>query len=461
MMRKTFAPLALMAGLALLAAACSNPQKTAREQIQRGDSQMAENKVADAVIQYRNAVRNDPMSGEARKKLGDAYLKTGNVKGALTELVRAADLLSSDIDAQIAAGKILLQTGQFEDAGGRAAKALALDPKNAEAHVLKANSSAMLKDLDTAVSELAEAISLDPERTGSYSNLGAVEAMRGRQAEAEAAFLKAIEVAPNAVDPRLAAANYYWNLGRMDEVQKNMDAALRIDPKHVAANRAMALFQIVTGHREAAETYLKAVVANTNDPQARLSLADYYVAQKRPDDAAPLLEELAKHKVSFAAATSRLAGIAYGRGERDKAHQMLDSILLKEPTNIQVLYVKGTWELAEKRPDDAFATAQAALKAAPDSVPAHQLAATVFLAQQRKDEAIDEFKEVLKLNPNVVVAQMQLARLNEAKGSADISADYARQAVKLAPQSGAARYLLVRSLIASGDVPGPNANSNR
>ncbi len=135
--------------------------------------------------------------------------------------------------------------------------------------------------------------------------------MRGRKAEAEAAFLKAIEVAPNAIEPRLAAANYYWSIGRMEEVRKDLDYALRIDPKHIVANRAMALLQMTTGHPEEAETYLKAVVANTTDPEARLSLADYYVWQKRLADATPLLEELAKHKTSFGAATSRLAGIAY------------------------------------------------------------------------------------------------------------------------------------------------------
>ncbi len=108
-MRKTHVPLVLLAVVALLATGCSNPKKAAIEQIQRGDRQMAENKLADAVIQYRNAVKSDPMSGEARKKLGEAYLKAGNGNGALSELVRAADLLPRDIEAQLAAGRILLQ----------------------------------------------------------------------------------------------------------------------------------------------------------------------------------------------------------------------------------------------------------------------------------------------------------------------------------------------------------------
>ena len=36
-------------------------------------------------VQYRSAVKKDPKLGEARLKLGTAYARTGNAKGALDE----------------------------------------------------------------------------------------------------------------------------------------------------------------------------------------------------------------------------------------------------------------------------------------------------------------------------------------------------------------------------------------
>src|SRR5690606_27000490 len=126
-----------------------------------------------------------------------------------------------------------------EDAEARADKAIALDPKNVEAHIIKAQSLAGLKDLDGAVSQLEEAVALDPGRDVSYTNLGAVEAMRGRHQQAEAALLKAIDVAPDNINPRLAIANYYWASARRVDAEEALTEALRIDPKHLGANRAM------------------------------------------------------------------------------------------------------------------------------------------------------------------------------------------------------------------------------
>ncbi len=280
-------------------------------------------------------------TGEARKKLGLAQLKAGNAKAALNQLVRAADLLPEDAEAQIAAGNILLRARQFEDAGARADRALAKDPKNVNAHILKANAAAGLKDLDGAITELEEAISLDPTNTASYANLGAIEASRGRHKEAEGIFLKAIEVAPKSVEPRLAIANYYWAVGRGADAEGALKAVLGIDAKNVAANRALGMFQLVSGNHQAAEAHFKAVVDNTTDPGPRLMLADFYVMRKRPQEATALLEELAKQPAAFADATARLAGLAYIAGDKPKAHAMIDSVIAKQPANIRMLYAKG------------------------------------------------------------------------------------------------------------------------
>ncbi len=448
---KSFAPMVVLALLTALAG-CSSPQDTAQKYVRRGDQYLSENKVPEAILQYRNAVQEDPNSGEARKKLAAVYARVGNTRSALAESVRAADLLPDDADAQLSAGKLLLATRQFEDAGARADKVLARDPRNVSAHVLKANALAGLRDLDAAVTELEEAISLDRERTTTYANLGALEAARGRHNEAEAAYLKAIEVAPDTVGPRLAMANYYWASGRMKETEENLQAALRIDAGDIAANRAMAMLHVVTGNPAAAESHLKAVVAKSPEAGARLALADFYLALNRPDEATPLLDDVTKRPESFAAATSRLAAIAYGKGEREKAFAMLESVLVKEAKNVQVMFVKGSWQLTEGRTGEAQKTAEAALKAAPESVHAHQLAANVYAARGQVEEAIAEFQEVVKLNPKAVGAQLQLAKLHEIRGGHQQARQHAQDAVKLAPRSGAARYALVRSLIAAGEL---------
>ena len=191
MMRKRLAPVALLTALVLVGTACSDPKGAALEHVKRGDQYMAENKPAEAILQFRNAVDKDPQLGEARKKLGLAQLRRGNGKAALNQLVRAADLMPEDSEVQIAAGSLLLMAQQFEDAGARADKVLAQDPQNVNAHLLKANASAGLRDLDAAVQQIEEAVALDPQRPASYASLAAMEAARGRHEPATGSTLGA------------------------------------------------------------------------------------------------------------------------------------------------------------------------------------------------------------------------------------------------------------------------------
>ena len=55
------------------AVACTgDPQQASQRYVASGDAYLAEVKLAEAIIEYRNAVQQDPLSFEARNKLGEA-----------------------------------------------------------------------------------------------------------------------------------------------------------------------------------------------------------------------------------------------------------------------------------------------------------------------------------------------------------------------------------------------------
>src|SRR5512147_2257908 len=116
--------------LAIALACGTDPDVAKREYVKSGDSYAARNALADASLQYRNAIALDPNFGEARFKLAETYAKLGDIAGASREYVRAADLLPADGQAQLRAGQVLLRFRKFEDAKARADRALALAPKS-------------------------------------------------------------------------------------------------------------------------------------------------------------------------------------------------------------------------------------------------------------------------------------------------------------------------------------------
>ena len=94
-----------------LSACKSDPQATARAHFTKGEQQLAHKKVDEAIIEYRRAIQADPRLGQARLRLADAYVQTGDGANALREYVRAAELLPDDEDAQIKAGNFMLDGG--------------------------------------------------------------------------------------------------------------------------------------------------------------------------------------------------------------------------------------------------------------------------------------------------------------------------------------------------------------
>src|SRR5687767_9754084 len=100
----------LSAAAAVLAlSGCSQDTDVAkREAVRKGDEFVQQQKLNEAVIEYRNAIQQDSLYGEARLKLADAYSSLGDAQNAVREYIRAADLLPDRADVQLKAATVLL-----------------------------------------------------------------------------------------------------------------------------------------------------------------------------------------------------------------------------------------------------------------------------------------------------------------------------------------------------------------
>src|SRR6478672_2212597 len=115
-------PLIIVTVLVAAAACSRDPKVRSASYIKSGDARLAKGQLAEAIIEYRNAVQADPVGGEARLKLAESYGKAGDGINAAKEYVRAADLLPNRVDVQLKAGALLLVSGRYDDAKVRADK---------------------------------------------------------------------------------------------------------------------------------------------------------------------------------------------------------------------------------------------------------------------------------------------------------------------------------------------------
>ena len=91
-----------------------------------------------------------------------------------------------------------------------------------------------------------------------------MQAAAAQLAEAETAFKKAGEIAPNDSRPFAALGNFYWASSRFAEAEKAFLKAVELDPKNKLANRTLASFYMVTRRPQDAERFLRAVAAEGN-----------------------------------------------------------------------------------------------------------------------------------------------------------------------------------------------------
>ena len=443
----------LLAALAvpLVALACTDPEIAKHRHVERGDDHAVHHRYAEAVLEYRNAIKLDRRFGEARYKLAEALANDGKPGDAAQEYVRAAELLPDRADVQIRAGGILLVAQEFERAQKAAAAALAVEPTNVDAQLILAHAYAGLKDLPGAVREIEEAIQLAPEDSRPYTSLGGLRLAEGDRAKAEAAYQRAVAIDPKSIPARLALGYFYWSGNSREQAAAELNQAIAIDPRHLLANRMLALFHLTAGQYAEAEPALLRL-AGANDANAILTVADHYVRSNRGQEAREMYERLKSNEQTRTVGILRLASLDYRTGQTGQAHAAVDAALKTEAKNPELLILKTRFLLEERRFTDAETLARQAVEADETLAGAHYVLGLAQMALGRTDQASNAFKETLRLNPRASAAELQLSRLSLAAGDTNEALRRAEAARKGQPGSPETRLSVANALLSRREL---------
>jgi tetratricopeptide (TPR) repeat protein len=445
----------LVAGLVTvaLAAACSRP--SADTLLARGNDLLAKNQVSQALIQYRLAAQADPKRGDILLRLGEAYLRLHDGPKALKNAVFAADLMPKDFAAQMNAGGLLLLAGLFEDARGRADRALAINPKSVDALILAGNALAGLRDMDAAVTQYQEALALDPKGAQAYTNIGAIQYSRGQIDAAEATFRRAVAANPASMQARLALASFFWASKRFPDAESTLKDALGLDPDDLGPNRAFGAFYMATGRRELAEPFFKKVADATRTDDARIALADYYLALNRLAEARTILEPINERTDFSGPAPVRLAAIAVAEGDRPTGAKIIQRVLDKTPGYLPARVFRLRLLLADGKLDETLVEATTLAKEEGNSAAAAEanlIIGGIENSRDRTAQAIKAFEEALRIEPQNLAAALTLAQVQMRVGNSDRAETYALQVLTAQPRNPVARAVVVRARLIRHDT---------
>src|ERR671919_2896218 len=80
------------------------PEVRRERYLKKGEGYLKDSKLNEAIVEFRNAVKADPRSPDARFKLAEALLRLGDARAAYGELIRVIDLKPGFIKARYELG---------------------------------------------------------------------------------------------------------------------------------------------------------------------------------------------------------------------------------------------------------------------------------------------------------------------------------------------------------------------
>jgi tetratricopeptide (TPR) repeat protein len=186
-------------------------------------------------IRFKDAFRLRQDCALAHTKLGDSLGMKGQLDEAMASYQEAIHLNRGFADSHYNLGNILHGKGRLDEAIASFKEAIRVRPAFAEAHTNLGNTLRKQRRLDEAISCFQQAIRYKDrfvrkeECAIAHSNLGIALFCKGRWAEAEAAFRKALEVAPNNPDYKNNLAHFWVSC--QEEKLRNVPQAVLLAKK--------------------------------------------------------------------------------------------------------------------------------------------------------------------------------------------------------------------------------------
>ncbi len=240
---------------------------------QLGYSLTALTRREDAEAEYRTAITLDPKMGAAYMNLG-LLLKAKDRVAAEVPLVKAAELLPANAEAQYLAGSTLRDNGKDTAAEPLLRKAVEMENANPEYHFALADFLFGRQRLTEAEAEFRTTLKLRPGDAASHARLGEILLRKKRPAEGADELAAAIQADPKKVDfLRLQLATVYGELGRFDEAYAQLDAMSADQGVSAEADDLRADLLIhQKRHADAVVVLRRILERSPKDPQAHARL---------------------------------------------------------------------------------------------------------------------------------------------------------------------------------------------
>lgn len=249
----------------------------------------------------------------------------------------------------------------------------------------------------------------------------------------------------------LQAAIAHHQAGRLSQAQAHYLKILEVEPNHPDALHYLGVIASQAGkHEIAAEFINKAISANPSSPTFHNNLGNVLRAQGKLNDASASFLQALSFKPDYAEAHYNLGLVLQSQGRLDEAIASHRKALSFKRDFAEAHNNLGVAYKAQAKFDEAIASFLNALSFKPDFYEAHNNLGVALRAQAKPNQAIASFRRALALAPDYADAHYNLANALRDQGKLDEAVTSYHTALSFKPDFAEAHYNLANVLQKQG-----------
>ena len=388
--------------------------------------------------------RQSSGADEAHKLRGDLLLYgKRDMDAAMVAYRDALQVNPSYLEGQAAVVQLLLLQGKTE-AAAEALQGLAkAAPGKPQTLYLQAMLAYAKNDLKAAQEHAQKLVSLTPENFRALELAGMTELRLGANVQAEALLAKALQLEAGLPMARRGLVTAYVRQGRLDKAMSALPVDVERNDRDPGMMALAGQVYMLHGDVERAQRYFaRASNLDPKDPAKRTSLAVSRLASGQGDAALGELQSIAASDDGVVADMALINALLQER-KVDQALKAIDALEKKRPADVMPVFLRGRALLLKRDAVGARKAMERVLEIDPNYFPAVGVLAVLDNADKRPDDARARLEAAIKRQPGNVQAHLALVELRQANGADKTElATLLRKVVEAAPSSPLPRLLL-------------------
>lgn len=434
--------------------------------LRSGDMQTVVNSMSEVL-------KKQPRLTQAQVYLAEAYRGLGRIDEAVAVFRQQIQENPQSAPPYVALGLLLRQQKKDDEARAAFAKGLELAPENTIAADQLADMDIASQDFEGALRRLEEQIAKNPQLGSLYVTKGKVHTAQKQWDEAEAAFLKALELDPNTASAYDLLIATYIATNKLPQAAAQLEAILVKNGGNPATSMVLGLiYERMEQYEKARDAYEKVLSVRPDFVTALNNLAYLYSQRfSQLDRASELARKAHTLQPGNPAVTDTLGWIVFKQNDYQQALALLQESAAKLPNSAEAQYhfgmanyMMGQLETANValrkaaesegdfpgkdeaqhrlallgdssgKQELSVAELEALLKQQPNDPVALLRLGDAFTKENNVSKAANAYEQALKINPKLLRATIRLAEFNLGPlNNKEKSQDYAKKARELAP----------------------------